>query len=211
VIRLVEAASPGGPAALVGSSMGALVAEEAAIARPDLIGNLILMDGCFPSSRKPGGGFHLLALPFIGQRWYRSYRKDPEAAYGSLTGYYADLAGMAEEDRHFLRERVMDRVNSETQERAYFASLRSLIWTYGTRGGFLSRGIGAFGGRVLIIWGEQDKTLPPDSADRLRELCPHAAFVSIPGAGHLPQQDKPRETAGAILRGLGTGGSEAAP
>jgi pimeloyl-ACP methyl ester carboxylesterase len=201
MIRLLEAvgASPAYPAVLAGSSMGALIAQEAAITRPDLVEGLILLDGCFPPSRKLGGGFIFSALPFVGKRWYRAYRKNHEAAYQSLFGYYADLPGMSEEDRRFLRDRVAARVESKTQERAYFASLRSLIGAYWTRTRFFARGIQTFPGSILILWGEKDQILPPDSAARLRELRPDAGFRFIPGAGHLPHQENPGETAAAIL------------
>jgi pimeloyl-ACP methyl ester carboxylesterase len=204
VIRLLEAAgaSPASPAILAGSSMGAIIAEEAAITRPDLVRSLVLLDGCFPTPGKLGKGFLFLALPFAGKKWYRGYRKNHEGAWRSLFGYYADLAGMAEDDRNFLRERVIARVESPTQERAYFASLRSLILTYWTAARFFSRGLRAYSGKILILWGEKDRTLPADSAGRLRELRPDAAFFSIPGAGHLPHQEKPRETAALILSAL---------
>jgi pimeloyl-ACP methyl ester carboxylesterase len=211
VLRLMEAAdcaSPACPAVLAGSSMGAGIAEGAAIARPDLVRALVLLDGCVPSSIKLNPGFFFLALPFLGKAWYRKFRKNHEAAYQSLFGYYADIEGLSGEDRQFLRERVIARVESDTQERAYFGSLRSLMWTYQTAARRFSRGIaayvrGAVPGNVLILWGEKDRVLSPDSANAVRALCPGAGFAIIPGAGHLPHQEQAAETAAAILRFMG--------
>jgi pimeloyl-ACP methyl ester carboxylesterase len=193
------------PAALVGNSMGALIAENAARGRPDLVGSLVLMDACFPPA-SVNAGLLLMALPMTGKRWYRAFRTNPEGAYQSLVGYYADLERMPEADRRFLRERVIARVQSDTQERAYFASLRSLIMANLTALRPVSRAMAAFPGRILLLWGETDRIIPAASADRFRALRPDAGFVVIPGAGHLPQQEKPAETAREILSFLEAGG-----
>jgi pimeloyl-ACP methyl ester carboxylesterase len=213
LIRLLEAegAGPGNPAVLAGSSMGALIAEGVAVARPELVKALILIDGCFPLGTKPDRGLLFLCLPFLGKRWYRRFRRDHDAAYRSLFPYYADFGAMGEAERRFLRERVIERVESAAQERAYFASLRSMVWNSLTAGRrypeklsvFLAGGSTAQGGaaseKLLIIWGEKDLILPQAAAKPLREAFPEAAFAVIGGAGHLPHQEKPGETAAAIL------------
>lgn len=42
---------------------------------------------------------------------------------------------------------------------------------------------------VRIVWGQQDRWLPADLADRLKARIPHADLVRLPEAGHLPQED----------------------
>ena len=215
IVRLLEeeGADAGNPAVLAGNSMGALIAEGVAVSRPHLVKALILIDGCFPMGIKPDGRLLFLCLPFLGKRWYRQFRADHEAAYRSLFPYYADFPAMDKTERQFLRERVVERVESKTQERAYFASLRSMVWVSLTAGrrylkrlSVFLRGGGASesGGmevskRLLIIWGEKDVVMPQAAAKPLREVFPEAAFTIINGAGHLPHQEKPAETAAAIL------------
>ena len=54
---------------------------------------------------------------------------------------------------------------------------------------------------TLLIWGEQDQIVPRGYADRFaREIGGRAEIVTIPGAGHLAELDKPDEVAAAILR-----------
>ncbi|MDR0451444.1 MAG: alpha/beta hydrolase [Treponema sp.] len=217
VVRLLEAegAGPGDPAVLAGNSMGALIAEGAALARPELAKALILIDGCFPLAAKPDKGLLFLCLPFLGKRWYRQFRRDHDAAYRSLFPYYADFEAMGGAERCFLRKRVVERVESAAQERAYFASLRSMAgrslapgrrylkkldaFLRGSAGG---RGTEGVSKKLLMIWGEKDLIMPQASARLLREAFPEAGFSVIGGAGHLPQQEKPAETAAAILRFL---------
>jgi pimeloyl-ACP methyl ester carboxylesterase len=62
-----------------------------------------------------------------------------------------------------------------------------------------SKQIRTFPGFILILWGEKDRILPVDTADVLRSLRPDAKYQVIPGAGHLPHQEMPAETADAIL------------
>ena len=54
---------------------------------------------------------------------------------------------------------------------------------------------------TLLIWGEQDQIVPRGYADRFaREIGGRAEIVTIPGAGHLAELDKPDEVAAAVLR-----------
>jgi len=189
------------PAALVGSSLGAGIAEMVASQRPDLVKALILIDGCLPFTRRRSGLF-LLGMPVIGTSWYRSFRSDHEAAWKSLYPYYGDLDGMSAADKDFLRERVIARVESANQERGYFATLRSMntFPLFGER--TLTREIKTFSGKIAILWGEKDRVFPPKRAAIFRGLRPDAGFTFINGAGHLPHQEKPDATAAEIIRFL---------
>ncbi|MGH8457530.1 MAG: alpha/beta fold hydrolase [Stenotrophobium sp.] len=48
---------------------------------------------------------------------------------------------------------------------------------------------------ALIVWGEQDRVLNPASAQILARLLPHATVDMMPGVGHLPMAEKPKESA----------------
>jgi pimeloyl-ACP methyl ester carboxylesterase len=205
IIALIDAAaaaSPENPAVLVGSSMGAVIAEAVAFKRPDLVKALALIDGCFPLSGGINKGLLLMGLPFIGKRWYRAFRKDREGAWKSLYPYYHDLEGMDETDKVFLRERVIARVESGNQERAYFASLRSLnrLSLFGKAG--FSFIVKKFPGQILLIWGSEDHVLPEEQAREIRLIRPDAIWKNIEGAGHLPHQESPEKTAKALIQFL---------
>jgi pimeloyl-ACP methyl ester carboxylesterase len=192
-------ARPEKPAVLAGNSMGALVAEGAAFARPDLVKALILIDGCVPMEGKLHPGLAFQCVPFFGRGYYRSLRKKPEEACASLRPYYFSLDDLEEADREFLRNRVMARVKSRGQENAYFNSLRSLVWAGGIAASAYGKKIAAWPGKISLIWGEGDLILPPATADRLRRLRADAGFSLIPQAGHLPHQEKPRAVAEKML------------
>jgi len=195
-------ASPEHPAVLAGSSLGAAVSEMAACKRPDLVKALILIDGCFPLENKIDKGFLPLMLPSVGNKWYRSFRNNHETAWESLYPYYGDLDAMSGEDRGFLRERVIARVESENQERGYLSTMRSMSVFFIFNGRRISRKIKTYPGKINILWGEKDRILPPKKAALFRGLRPDAKMTLISGAGHLPHQEKHEETAVEMLRFL---------
>jgi len=196
VLRLLEAAKikPETPVFLVGNSLGALVAETAAFKKPGLVKGLILLDGSIPGGPAKIGLLALAKLLF-SRKWYRAYRANPEGAWLSLYAYYADLDGMSGADKDFLRERVMARVNSSSQERAFFVTQRSLVWAFGTGFSGYAQKIRSFKGKIILLWGEKDRIMPLSSADPFKSLRNDIELRIITGAGHLPQQEKPAETA----------------
>ena len=189
------------PAVLVGNSMGAGVAEITAIKRPDLVQSLILVDGCFPIHFSINLGFMLFGL--IGKKWYRNFKKNHEGAWKSLYPFYHNLDVMNDADKTFLRERVIARVESSNQEQGYFESIRSMASTFAFGKPSLKYKIKKFNGKILIIWGEHDHTIPVDKSAPFRRLRRDAVFKTITGTGHLPHQENPAEVVGVILEFLG--------
>ena len=186
-----------GRATLVGSSLGAPVAQLSAMRDEERVAAMALVDGGIPGLEAAPGAWRMLA-PGIGERSYSSLRGRADAAYASLAPYYADIDGLGEEDRSFLRVRVVERVNSDGQMRAYFSLLRSLALWAGIYKGLFTKSLAAFQGPVLAVWGEKDRVAPPSAADRLVGIARRGTKLVIAGAGHLPQQERPEPLAAAI-------------
>ena len=62
---------------------------------------------------------------------------------------------------------------------------------------------GALDVPVLVCWGEDDAWIPAAKGTELASLIPGAQLRTIPGAGHLVQEDAPAELAAAILEFFG--------
>jgi pimeloyl-ACP methyl ester carboxylesterase len=202
LITMTGAASAKKPAVFAGSSLGAGIVEMVAYQCPHLVKGLILLDGCLPFEFKTDKAMFLMSLPFVGKGWYRSFRKNHEAAWKSLYPYYRDLEAMSTADKTFLRERVIARVESPNQERGYFATLRSMNAFFLFRRRTATR-IGLYApGKIALLWGEHDRIFPPKKAELLRRLRPDARFTLIADAGHLPHQERPDVCAAEILRFL---------
>ena len=194
VLKLIEALVPEKQVFLAGSSMGAMVAEAAAFQRPDIVKGIALVDGSIPGGPSNPGLLALAKLLF-SRKWYKAFRGNPEGAWKSLMPYYADLDSMSEGDKEFLRKRVVDRVESDTQEKAFFATQRSLIWTYLFSVSGFARKVKDYKGKIFLVWGQKDKIIPLSSAENFTTLRSDIKLEVIPGAGHLPHQEKPEEVA----------------
>lgn len=63
---------------------------------------------------------------------------------------------------------------------------------------------------TLLIWGEEDPIIPPETGELFRREIPDSRLVVLPGAGHLLMDDRPHEFNRAVrsfLAGEASGGS----
>ncbi|MGA2613370.1 MAG: alpha/beta hydrolase [Spirochaetia bacterium] len=178
---------------LVGSSLGAALAQVVALADSELVSRLILVDGGFLARTSLDAGLLFGLVPGVGERRYRRLAGDLDAAYASLGPYYANLKDMPKAEREFLRERVGERVASMSQMRAYFSFFRGFVRWLLFRGRFLIPRARALDIPTLYVWGAQDHIVPVEAAQATRLKHPGAGLAIIPGAGHLPHQETPQE------------------
>lgn len=88
-----------------------------------------------------------------------------------------------------------------TLNRASEAAAR-LLWPLGDRG--LRKRLHRITAPALLVWGEQDRVVPPRYAERFVEpIGGQVETRLIPGAGHLADLDAPDEVAAAVRGFLG--------
>ncbi len=187
-------------AALLGHSLGAVIAQRVALDHPDRVTALTLVGGSLTTrAQSVSLPLLLMALPVAGALTYNSLRRDPQAAYESLRPFYADLNALPEADRQFLFQRVNERVWSDRQRDAFLAILRSLVWGGGAR---QQRQLEARLARLttptLAVWGERDAINSVESGRALTQVQATARLVVLPGAGHAPHQEAPAAFLAAI-------------
>jgi pimeloyl-ACP methyl ester carboxylesterase len=188
------------PAVLVGNSLGAVLAQRIALRRPERVAELVLVDGALVTRGMPPSlAVVAMALPFVGERIYTGFRRDPQAAYDSLRPYYSNLDGMSEADRQFLFQRVNERVWSDKQREAYLALFRDLTWSALWRQPATTPALARLSTPTRLIWGEDDHIVPPSLAKAALAIQPAARLTTIPGAGHLPHQERPEAFVEALL------------
>jgi len=180
-------------AAVLGSSLGATLAQLVALERPALVERLVLVDGALAVRTRFRAGMFIMLLPGVGRRRYRRLSHNLDAAYESLRPYYAALDRLPAEDRDFLRQRVAERVLSATQQRAYVAVLRGLVGWMLSRGRALAREATRLELPSLYIWGAEDHIISLSVGETASREQPGARMEIIPNAGHLPHQERPSE------------------
>ena len=52
---------------------------------------------------------------------------------------------------------------------------------------------------TLLLWGAQDGLIPLEQAQELQQSIPRAELISIEGAGHMPQVERPEEFVASII------------
>jgi len=191
------------PVVLIGSSLGGVLCQEIALTKPQLARGLILLDGTIVTGRQALNiGLLLFVIPGIGEWLYTRLRKNPLAAFDTLEPYYADLEAMPGDDRKFLFQRVNERVWSNSQRKAYFSILRNFArWTPGQQKGMLARLQNCLV-PTLALWGASDHMIDISVAEKLTQLQPTCRLVTIPGAGHLPHQERPKEVLRVIYEDM---------
>jgi pimeloyl-ACP methyl ester carboxylesterase len=187
-------------AIVVGSSMGAVLAQNLALGGPAWLKGLVLIDGTLLNqAQRIDPTLLLFMLPGWGEWLYTRLRKDPQAAYESLRTYYANLDSLPREEQRFLFQRVNQRVWDDAQRHAYLSTLRNLgPHVAGQQKGLIER-LSRLALPTLILWGAQDRVLPLASGQAAAAAQPSARLVILPEAGHLPHQEQPQAVLQAFL------------
>lgn len=181
-------------AVLMGSSLGAILAQELARSHPDRVDGLILVGGGLLQA-EPFQDWRLkmMKIPFLGEWLYSRLRKDPHAAYQTLHSVYHQLEELPKADCEFLFTRVNQRVWSDGQRRAYLSTLRNLSpWIKKIQTNLPDQ-LQHLSCPTLIIRGEYDSIFTDRNANEILKYQPKTEKALIPNVGHLPHQEAPDE------------------
>jgi pimeloyl-ACP methyl ester carboxylesterase len=169
---LEEGGSPGGPAVVLGHSLGGRVAVALAAARPDLVRALVLTGAPVgprsTAGRRPPLGYRLARdLHRRGllsdERMEAGRRRHGSADYRAAEGLMRD---------------VLVRLVNESYEES-LAAIRC---------------------PVELVWGDDDPEVPLSVARGLAERLAGARLTLCPGAGHLTPLSAPAELRAAVDR-----------
>jgi pimeloyl-ACP methyl ester carboxylesterase len=166
--------------AVVGHSFGGMVAAELAANSPKRVTQLVLI--------APIGFWRDDApIPDIAGVPPETL---PQLVLADPDGPLADMLSPPADDPQALFEAAMR-----------MASILHFIWPLPDKG--LKRRIHRVSAPTLLVWGAQDRLVPPVYAEEFTSRLRDCRLETIEGAGHLPQLEQPapvREAVTAFLR-----------
>ncbi|WP_369025662.1 alpha/beta fold hydrolase [Qipengyuania sp. RANM35] len=170
---------------LGGNSMGGGIAMGYAIANPDRLDALILVDaGGAPIERKGSGNlaFTLAGKPVIGD--LMSQLLPRSLVEKSLSQSVSNQAVVTPE--------AVDRYWEMARYPGARAATRKRFST--PRRSFSAESVAAMQVPTLVMWGEEDALIPYDAAGWYMDHLPNAKLVHYPGIGHLPMEEAPEKS-----------------
>jgi pimeloyl-ACP methyl ester carboxylesterase len=186
VLALIE--ELGGPAIIVGNSMGAGAAAIAAAQQRDLVRGLVLL-GPFVRNGKTSTIQRLMLRAAMAPPW----------AALSWKAYLPKLyAGQRPDDFDDYRAQVVASLHRPGHAKAFSLTTR-------TNHDPAEAQLGEVAVPTLVVMGEHDPDFPDPraEADWIAHAL-HAEVVMVPEAGHYPQSQRPDLTSDAVLRFLKT-------
>jgi len=202
----------GGPAVLVGNSMGGMVSVLAAAAHPDAVTGLVLVDPALPWVRgvRPdllvASTLLLYAVPGLGERYLARRRAKLPAR--ELVRQILDLCCV---DPTVVPAELVAASVALVERRAavpgldaaFLAAARSLLQVSARRARYWAA-MRAVRAPVLLMNGAQDRLVSVHSARETAARNPGWRFEVFPNVGHVPQLEVPQAVADRILRWLAT-------
>jgi pimeloyl-ACP methyl ester carboxylesterase len=172
---------------LVGNSLGGHIAWAAAVAMPQRVSQLVLVDSAgYPiHSESVPLGFMAARTPVLRDLMLHILPRG--LIQSSLRNVYGDPA----------------KVSPELVDRYYELTLRA-----GNRAALAKRFEQPLSGDTerlktlkiptLVLWGSKDRLIPPDNGKRFAADIAGARLVEFPELGHVPQEEDPVQTVAAL-------------
>jgi pimeloyl-ACP methyl ester carboxylesterase len=173
------------PMVVVGASMGGATAIDFALAHPEAVAKLVLIDSA-GLAKPPATGklmfppFDWLATAFLSNQWVR--QRISQAAYYNQQWASPDAQLCAA--LHLQCEHWRNAVIAFTKSGGY---------------GYYGDRLATIHQPTLILWGANDKILGIKAADRFHQILPDSQLIWIEKCGHVPHLEQPQVTATEIL------------
>ncbi len=181
-------------AVVAGNSLGGQIAWEFAHAHPQRVDRLVLVDaaGYAMAPRDIPLGFRIARVAALRPLMHhtlprgmvensvRNVYGDPSRVTPDLVDLYYDMAQRAG-NRRALGLRMDQIVVEQAQADAAAARIASLKVP------------------TLILWGGQDRLIPPDNAQRFARAIAGSQLVTFDDLGHVPHEEAPARTVAPVV------------
>ena len=195
----------GVPAILVGNSIGSLVGLNASVTYPEMVEGLVMInvadvsvrEDLLPPIARPvvSNIENLVASPWLIKNILKIVRKP--AIIRKWAGLaYPNKAAVSEELVAILSNPAYDEGSEKTLFRLT-RSIRKASFSQSVRD--LLPQVTA---KILLIWGLQDKMIPPKQARAIAKLNPRLKLIELKNAGHCPHDEYPEQFNSLLLEWL---------
>jgi pimeloyl-ACP methyl ester carboxylesterase len=175
-------------AAVLGISMGGMIAQEVAMRHAERVEQLVLVGTRAPAPEfveRPGWG---IAAQMVRPPGRRSLEAFFRAQWGMCAG-----PGFAERHPEAIDELARQMAERPTPRGLLLHQLRAMAgWGHAER-------LARIEAPTVVVHGAADRLAPPANGRRLAELIPGARYVELPGVGHLVPYEAP-DALTALLR-----------
>ncbi len=169
---------------LGGNSMGGGIAMSYAAHHPQDVASLWLLDAAGIGEAPPG---ELAGI--IGRTGHNPLMVERESDFPALMKFVMSdppwMPGAMMDD--YARQRIAN----QALERHVFEQIAS---------DSVSADVKGLPTPTLIVWGAEDRALSVGTVPVLQALLPHAQAIVMPGVGHVPMLERPRQAAEDYLR-----------
>ena len=183
------------PAVICGHSLGGFIAQELAVARPDLVEKLIL------AGTNHGGTD---VIPITQEALAVMMNRDGDPVELVRNGIeIASAAGFADRQPEIVQALTAYRFTGPVPGPQYQAQVMA-----GAGMGLLTaeqvvRRMAALTMPVLILFGEEDRVVPPGNAEYMARKIPNAEIEIIKNTGHIFPIEDPQAAAETIIKFAG--------
>ena len=208
---------------LHGNSLGGYLAALLAARHPDRVAGLVLASPAMPMRLRKALplppavilGIGSMAVPGLGEgllAWAARQDEDPMMANEQmLEATFADPEKLATDAYQQLYAEEVELFSAPWRRRALLSMTRSVLaatvrpWAW--------RELRRVEAPTVLLWGAQDRLLPPGMLDEVRHFRPDWDVRVLDGVAHVPQFDRPDAYLEAVddvlVAALGTQMSEA--
>ena len=172
---------------LAGNSFGGQISIAMALAHPERVGKLILIDssGYPPAPASIPIGFRLARIPLLNKVMEVTLpRRVVEA---SVRNVYGDPGRVTAE----IVDRYVDLTLREGNRRALVERLKQVPAEA------ITDQIPMVRVPTLILWGGRDRLIPPEAAERFHREIAGSRLILFDDLGHVPQEEDPSRTLAA--------------
>ena len=171
-------------AAVVGHSLGGLVAVRFALNHPDRVSHLVLVDAG-GIGEEMSWLLRLAAIPLLGKLVFGPSRL--------WLKHYHMVVPPGNADTNLLRSLHRSRTLHVTADFMHRAVGLGADMLGPVESAYLLPRLGEIAAPVLVLWGEQDRLFPVEQLESIRETCPLVEIRTFPDVGHWPYAEVPDE------------------